>query len=118
MNTDDRDDERPLAWIAILDRTPVYSSDGQRVGTISEVLGSEDEDVFHGIEVSEGILGRTVLIPAVHVSDITNKRITTDLPADAIRSLPEYQSEQSFQLGFVGLFRRRLGWVQERRDSP
>jgi uncharacterized protein YrrD len=118
MNMERDEDERPLAWTAIIDRTPVYASDGTRVGAVSEVLGSTEVDVFHGIEVGDSILGRLVLIPAQHVTSISNRRISTDLSPQAIRELPNYRAEESYQLGFVGLLRRRLGWKEEGRDSP
>jgi hypothetical protein len=117
MNTN-QDEERPLAWTAVLERTPVFAVDGQQVGTVGEVVGSEDDDIFHGIEVGEGILGRVVLIPAQNVTEITDRRIATNLTAEAVRALPAYKPGESFQLGFVGLFRRRLGWVDERREAP
>jgi hypothetical protein len=84
---------------------------------VTEVLGSEEEDVFHGIEVG-GIAGHSVLIPAVNVASITNKQITTDLSAESIRALPAFQPEHSYQLGFVGFIRRHLGWVEEGRNAP
>jgi len=118
MNDEVNGEERPLAWPAILDRTPVYTSGGDRVGTVSEVLGSEEEDIFHGLEVSEGIRGHIVLIPADRVTAITNKRITIALTSEDVRRLPPYEPGESYQLGFVGLFRRRLGWVEDRRQGP
>jgi uncharacterized protein YrrD len=116
--SDSQEEERPLAWIAVLEHTPVFASDGERVGTVSEVVGAEDDDIFHGIEVGEGILGRVVLIPAEHVTDITNRRIQTDLSSEAVRALPAYKPGESYHLGFVGLFRKHLGWVEDRRDAP
>jgi hypothetical protein len=111
-------EERPLAWTAILARTPVFASDGTQVGVAQEVIGSEGDDIFHGVEVAEGPLGHNVLIPAERVKSITTSRISTDMSAEAIRQLPPYQPEESYRLGFVGLLRRRLGWVDDRRGNP
>jgi hypothetical protein len=104
------DEERPLAWNAILENTPVYSADDQRVGAITEVVGAED--IFHGIEVKPGVLGDTVLVPAADVLNITNRRINIRLSAEEFRRLPAYVAEDSFRLGFVGLLTRGLGWVR------
>ena len=46
-------DDTPISWKAIPPKTPVLSSDGQSAGTVIEVLGSRDEDIFHGLIVHE-----------------------------------------------------------------
>jgi hypothetical protein len=105
------ENEQPLAWRAVLVDTPVRSSDGEDIGGVQEVLGAED--IFHGIVVRSGPLSHEVMIPAQHVVEITNRRIETDLNAEQIRALPPYQEEESYQLGFIGILRRRMGWVDE-----
>ena len=109
----DADDERPISWVAIQESTPVHSVDGEEIGTTHEVLGSQEEDIFHGLVVSHGALGSPVMIPAEHVKSITNRRIDVDLNADAIRALPPFQEHPSFHLGMVGLFRKHVGWIKE-----
>ena len=70
---DDDQDERPLAWTAVLADTPVMASDGVEVGRVAEVLGSPDEDIFHGVVVAAGNADTGVLIPAESVGGITNR---------------------------------------------
>lgn len=115
MRTPEPDDERPLAWTAILEHTPVYASDGQQIGVVDEVLGAED--IFHGVVVRGGPVGHEILLLADHVSTITNRRVNTNLSPEDIRSLPPYQPEESFKLGVVGRFRKHLGWV-DGGDEP
>jgi hypothetical protein len=52
------------------------------------------------------------------VAGITNRRIDASLSVEEIRALPVYREEESFQLGFVGLLRRTLGWQSERDPGP
>ncbi|MGI8967914.1 MAG: hypothetical protein ACR2GA_02270 [Chloroflexota bacterium] len=111
MSVNKGDDERPLAWTAILANTAIESNDGQQVGRIVDVVGAED--IFHGVEVSTDAGSKSVLIPAEHVTAITNQRVRTDLEAESIRQLPVYVPEESYHLGFVGLIRKRLGWTDE-----
>lgn len=118
MKVPEPQQEEPLAWMAVLADTPVHSSDGQDVGVVGEVLGSQSEDIFHGLVVRGGFLTADVVIPAEHVTAITNKRIDTDLTAQEIRDLPVYNEEESFKLGFVGFLGRRLGWVKDRDPDP
>ena len=113
MKIPEGEEERPLSWLAILESTPVVANDGAEVGVVREVLGSQDEDIFHGIVIGHGALGSDVLVPAEKVESITNRKVTVDLDEEAIRALPPYEEHASYQLGFVGLLRKRLGWVRE-----
>lgn len=117
MKVPEPDDVRPLAWQAILQETSVRSRDDQTVGVITEVIGAEEADIFHGIVVSPGQLGPSVLVPADQVSEITNREVRVDLSAEELRKLPPYQEEESYKLGFVGLLGKRLGWVQDRHNQ-
>ena len=47
----DMADTDPIGWRAVVYGTPVTTVDGVRVGTIREVLGSDSEDIFHGLRV-------------------------------------------------------------------
>ncbi|MGH2449494.1 MAG: hypothetical protein ACRDFS_12950 [Chloroflexota bacterium] len=111
MNTTPRGPDEPIAWSAIAADTPVFSRDGEEIGGVHDVLGSED--IFHGLVVKAGPLGREKMIPAEDVGTITNKRIDTNLDSQQIRELPDYLPEDSYQLGIVGLFRKHVGWVPE-----
>jgi hypothetical protein len=42
----------PVSWRSIVYGTPVTSNDGVRVGLVHEVLGSDAEDIFHGLRVA------------------------------------------------------------------
>jgi uncharacterized protein YrrD len=111
------EDEQPLAWKAVLADTPVYSREGDEVGVVVEVLGSEAEDIFHGIVVNRGVGSHEVQIPAATVSLISNKRVTTSMTAQEVSALPVYKPEDSYKLGYVGLLRKHLGWVPDDREG-
>ncbi len=109
------EEEEPLSWKAVLEDTTVVASDGVEVGNVAEVLGAEQQDIFHGIVVRLGVLQRDVLVPADRITRITSQRIEVGLDGNSVRELPAYLPEESYHLGMVGLFRRHLGWV---RDEP
>jgi len=117
MKVPDDGEETPLAWMAIIENTPVYSADGAGIGGVHEVLGADD--IFHGLVVRSGPLGKEMMIPAANVATITNRRIDVNLGDEELRNLPPYVPEESFSLGFVGLFRKHLGWVAgDHDDNP
>jgi hypothetical protein len=112
------EEDRPIAWTAILSDTPVYASDGEQVGVVDEVLGSQGEDIFHGIVVRSPGVQHNVAILADKVSGITRSRIDTSLTTQEIRALPVYKEEASYTLGIVGLFRKHLGWKRDDGTGP
>jgi uncharacterized protein YrrD len=44
----------PISYEVLEADTPVYSADGQQVGTVAHVLSVPEEDVFDGIVISDG----------------------------------------------------------------
>jgi PRC-barrel domain len=43
----------PTSYESLEPGTPVYSSDGEQIGTVAHVLAVEEEDVFDGIVIAE-----------------------------------------------------------------
>jgi uncharacterized protein YrrD len=84
--SDDSDD--PIAWRGVPQDTPVHASDGEAVGSVSDLLGSDREDIFHGIVVHLGRLGHHVFVPADQVSLITRSHVDVALTSDVIHALP------------------------------
>jgi hypothetical protein len=114
LSKDTEAQNEPVAWRAIVYDTPVFGSDGERVGIVREVLGSDSEDIFHGLRVELDEGGRHVMILADDVTLITRGRIDTGLASAAVAELPAYQEEETYHLASVGWLRKHLGW---KRDS-
>jgi len=107
--------EPSIAWRAIVYGTPVYAADGSRVGTVREVLGSDADDIFHGIRVN--VDGRTkddVVVTPEDIGVCTTSAIRLDLAPEKVRAMPAYDEEATYHLASVGWLRKHLGW---RRDS-
>lgn len=80
----------PTSWRALRPGTPVFSSDGQRVGTASEVLGWDQEDIFHGIVIDGAGPDDRRLVAARHIASITTTSIHTDLSVDEVARIEQY----------------------------
>src|SRR5438093_10430355 len=113
MSDTDPDDDDPIAWRGVPQDTPVRSSDGDEVGTLSDMLGSDREDIFHGIVVHLGRFGRHVFVPADDVTLMTRSHVDVRQTTDELHALPDHDEEQGYDLGMVGLFRKRPGWKPE-----
>ena len=100
--------DQPIAWLAVHEETPVRSADGQPVGNLADLLGSEQEDIFHGIIVRLDSDGRQVFVPADDVTLMTPSYLDVAFTADQLHAMPEHTEERQADLGWIGRFRREL----------
>ena len=84
-------DEPQVAWTAIDEGAEVIGRDGEGAGKVSRVVGDTDADVFTGLAVVGGLLGKERLVESERVSAIWPDRVQVDLTADEIEALPEYE---------------------------
>jgi hypothetical protein len=108
------DPEQSIAWRAVPQDTPVRSADGEAVGTLFDLLGSDREDIFHGIVVHLGRLGHRVFVPADQVTRLTPSHVDVALNSDQLHALPPHDEERQFDLGMVGFIRKHVGWTREK----
>lgn len=107
------DPEQPIAWRGVRQDTPVRSSDGTQVGTIKDLLGSDDEDIFHGIVVHLSHHDREVFVPADDVTLMTPSHIDVSYTAEQLAALPVHTEERQAELGWIGFLRRTIAWLKE-----
>ena len=106
---------QPVAWRGVRYGTTVVSTDGQPVGTVREVLGSDAEDIFHGIRVR--IRGRDVVLTADRIAEMTSDSVRADLSAADIEALPDATDEATYHLASVGWLRHHLGRREDDRGD-
>jgi PRC-barrel domain len=81
------DEGLPIAY-EVLDRgVPVYSSDGEMVGTVDHVVAAPREDIFHGLVISTGA-GKK-FVAADDVASLHERGADLRMDATAIDGLPE-----------------------------
>jgi hypothetical protein len=51
----------PISYLALERHTPVYSADGDEIGTVDHVLEDDHEDVFDGIVIAHAEHHRSLL---------------------------------------------------------
>lgn len=80
----------PTSYEALEPGTPVYSSDGEQVGSVAHVLSVPEKDVFDGIVIDEreGPGGHR-FADADDVEAIHERAVTLKLDASACRDLPQ-----------------------------
>jgi hypothetical protein len=108
------DPEQPIAWRVVPQDVEVRSSDGVSVGTLEDLLGSDEEDIFHGLIVKTADGNRTVFIPSENVTLLTGSHVDLSFSADEVRALPDHSAEKTFHLGWKGIFNKTVGWIEEK----
>jgi uncharacterized protein YrrD len=105
-------DNDPVSWRGLVYNTPVVTADGNKVGTVHEVLGSDAEDIFHGIRLANG-RHHDVMLAASDITSMSHSAIVTSLSADDVAALPLYDETATYHLASVGWLRKHLGWKQD-----
>jgi uncharacterized protein YrrD len=80
----------PSSYLALASGTAVYSSDGEKLGTVEHVLADEDTDIFDGIVIDESILpGGHRFADASQVDEIYERGVVLTVDSAAAGGLPE-----------------------------
>jgi len=74
----------PVSWMMIEPGWNVVDVDGEDVGRIDEVLGDADVDIFNGLRVLTGALGKPRYVPAESVGEIVEGTVHLTLPKDEV----------------------------------
>ena len=77
----------PISYLVLEDRTPVLSSDGQRIGTVEHVLADEGADVFDGLVIDAG--GRHRFADASLVDSIHERAVILTVDSAGAEALPD-----------------------------
>jgi sporulation protein YlmC with PRC-barrel domain len=109
------DDGYPVHYAAVKRGTPVYASDGQRVGVVDEVVDNYRERILDGF-VIEDAGGELRFVDAPEVARTAERAVRLAIDSAAAAQLPspekaapEYKPRRSGRLGKLlgGNWRRR-----------
>jgi hypothetical protein len=81
------DDGHPIHYAAVKRGTPVYASDGERVGVIDEVIDNYQERILDGfvIETADGTLH---FVDAPEVARTAERAVRLTIDSAAVAQLP------------------------------
>jgi hypothetical protein len=83
--------ETPVSWLLVERGWKVIDSDGKEIGRVDEVVGDSGEDIFNGLTVAHGLLGRARYVPAEEVAEITDGEVRLALTDDDVGRLDEHE---------------------------
>jgi hypothetical protein len=80
----------PVSWLLIEPGWTVVAREGTDVGKVEEIVGDTGKDIFNGLSVTTGLLGKPKYVPAERVRAMTEGRVELDLSAEEVESLDEH----------------------------
>jgi hypothetical protein len=82
----------PISWILLEPGHKVVTADDESLGKVEEVLGDTVADIFDGLAVSTGLLGKPRYVPAELVESIDTEAVHLTISKDEADRLGEYAS--------------------------
>jgi hypothetical protein len=82
----------PVSWLVVERGWEVAGGDGSKLGTVEEVLGDQEHDIFDGLSVATGLLGKPRYVPAELVQEIVEGSVRLSIGQDEAERLEEYDA--------------------------
>ena len=83
----------PVSWKAVEKGWAVYDRDGGQLGTVHEIAGDEDADIFDGYGIRTSAFGGVKYVPDEIVASITVGEIRLTIPGSAVAGLEDMHPE-------------------------
>ncbi|HEV3473634.1 MAG TPA: PRC-barrel domain-containing protein [Actinomycetota bacterium] len=81
----------PIAWLALDTGTPIYSSDGEEVGKVADIIADREKDIFSGITFRPGLLETPLFISATAIESLAENEVRLSLTAAETEKLEPYE---------------------------
>jgi len=81
----------PVSWLVVQRGWSVVGADGAELGSVDEMLGDEDSDIFNGLTVLHGVVSRPRYVPAERVRAIREGVVELDLDKAGFERLEPYE---------------------------
>jgi hypothetical protein len=81
----------PVAWTVIERGWKVFDAEGNEIGRIDEITGDENVDIFDGLTIAHGVLGRPHYVPSENVAQILDGEVHLSLSHAEVEKLGVYK---------------------------
>jgi hypothetical protein len=85
----------PVSWFVIERGWEVVGGDGSKLGTVEEALGDPERDIFDGLSVATGLLGKPRYVPAELVHEIVEGTVRLSIGQEELERLDEYDEPRA-----------------------
>jgi hypothetical protein len=109
----------PVSWLQIEQGWSVVASDGAAVGTVAQVEGDKNDDIFDGLAVASAEERHSTLyVPAEKVGPIVSGRVALTIAAADLAALEPFRApppETRWTPGRAPLAPRISNWLRRPR---
>ena len=115
---DERGADDPVSWLQIEPGWNVVASDGLGVGTVAQIEGDKQDDLFDGLAVASGQPSSLRYLPAEQVGLIYPGRVTLKISSAEAAALEPFQApppQTKWAPGKPPLAKRISKWMGGRR---
>jgi hypothetical protein len=105
----------PVSWLQIEKGWDVVTADGAELGTVFEVTGDENSDIFDGLAIKAKRFASARYVPAEQVGEIVpgEVRLTiTSAEAESLESFTEPPLQETILPESAPLGRRLSNWLR------
>jgi uncharacterized protein YrrD len=88
----------PIAWKAVEKGWLVYDREGEKVGTVQEIAGDEEADIFDGFGIKTGTFSTVKYVPAEIVESIAVGEIRLTISGNEVATLEDMRAEVEEQI--------------------
>jgi len=108
----------PVAWKVVEKGWSVVDRDGEQVGTVHEIAGDTEHDIFDGFGIKTGTLGSVKYVPSESVGEITVGEVRLTISGEEAASLDDMHEEVEEELlPIKSRWYQRLAWWTTGRKS-
>jgi hypothetical protein len=101
----------PVAWTAVEKGWAVYDRDGEQVGTVEEIAGDENADIFDGFGIKTGTFSGVKYVPAEIVESIAVGEVRLTISGSEVAPLEDMRAEVEEQIvPESSTWYQRLAW--------
>ncbi|HEX5172968.1 MAG TPA: PRC-barrel domain-containing protein [Gaiellaceae bacterium] len=107
----------PVAWKAVEKGWAVYDREGEQVGTVAEIAGDEEADIFDGFGIKTGTFSGVKYVPAEIVESIGVGEVRLTISGHEVAPLEDMRAEVEEQLiPESSTWYQRIAWWLTGRD--
>jgi sporulation protein YlmC with PRC-barrel domain len=108
----------PVSWLQIAQGWSVVTSDGVMVGTVAQVEGDKQSDIFDGLAVESTQPPQILYVPGEQVGPIYPGEVTLKIASAEIGKLEPFQApppQTKWLPGKAPLSTRMSNWLRGKR---